>query len=200
MPTIRDSAYDRHRRIGQGDPSAPAAFHPRLGATLDLFGSPVTLGPYHALALVAAGALSGLEGVLAVIVLFFGWLLLRQTASSADALHVPTPTRPSARAVRQPGLWGWLMHLVGPVPEGAPITMSEVLTGESAAPAATPVPARPAGTGASPSAPPQTPSASAPWTAKDEAKASAARASAARAAAARAAAARAEAATGDAWR
>ena len=193
MPTLNDSAYDRHRRIGQRD-EPNANFRPQLGATLELFGVPVTLGPAHALVLLAAAVVGGVEGVMAVIVLFLGWIYMKSMPTQDAAGGVATagasnaPRRPRER---QPGLWGAIMWFVGPVPEGQAIAMGEALQSDDVA--ARPVNSasqRQAATAsaAAASAPPSA-AAVAAASAADAAKAAAARAAAARAAEARAAAA-----------
>ena len=180
MPSLSAGAYDRHRRVGQGDTEG-REWRPRLGADIELFGTPVALGPQHALGLLAAGVLAGLEGVVAVVVIFFGWLLYKNQAahvatdSGSAALGTARIRQPSQRL---PGLWGAIMHFIGPVPEGPPIAMGEALQGTVAA--------APVEGGAVTRPRPSPPPASKSWTDADEAKARAARSAAARAAAARA--------------
>ena len=52
LPSFMSDAYDRNRRVG-GAPAASRGpgFRPQFSTTLTLFGSPVTLGPAHALGL-----------------------------------------------------------------------------------------------------------------------------------------------------
>ena len=66
--TPNHSTYRDNRRIGAGQPrddgggaGASAGWRPRLGAAITLFGSEVTLGPEHILALVTIGVIGGLE-------------------------------------------------------------------------------------------------------------------------------------------
>ena len=188
MPSINDSSYDRNRRVGSGGASSAGgdvgggtgdSFRPRLGATLQLFGSPVTLGPEHALALLLTYVVAKLEGVIALVVLFLAWFYMKSQPDDEPA--AASRPRSAPRQQRRPGLWGALMHFVGPVPEGAPVTLAGADEVQDAPQQPVVSPSKP---GAEPAAIPKpTP---APWTAADEAKASATRAAAARAAAARA--------------
>ena len=185
MPRVSDSSYDRHRRVGQGQADSAGQFRPRLGAEIELFGTPVTLGPQHALGLLAAGVFAGLEGVVAVVVIFLGWLLYKSQPQTAPVATENPPTSGSTSGrrppQRQPGLWGAIMHFIGPVPEGPPIAMGDALQGTAAAPADGGVVSQPQPRPSPPPAP-----AASSWTEADEAKARAARSAAARAAAARA--------------
>ena len=129
MPALND-AYERNRRISSADDPHGPTFRPRLGATVELFGSPVTLGPQHALGLIGAFAFAGLEGVFAIVVIFLGFLLLRsQPLSPTPPDGAATGGAPAPRQ-RQPGLWGAIMHFIGPVPEGAAVTLGNGLGGD----------------------------------------------------------------------
>ena len=179
MPTLQDRAYERHRRVSGGQ-NDDAHFRPRLGATIELFGTPVVLGPQHALGCLAAAVFAGFEGVLAVIVLFIGWIFLKsQPEADAGMAEGDISTQSvHRRRERAPGIWGAIMHFVGPVPEGAPVTMATTNDADSP-PITEPIAAnhKPSVSSAAQAS---------TWTAEDEAKAKATRAAAARAATARA--------------
>lgn len=190
MPALNEpSAYDRHRRIGGGG-TGEAAFRPRLGATVELFGSPITLGPQHALALLCAYVMASLEGVLAIIMLYLGFLLLRAqpavdvAAAGNGASAAATPVNRLPRQ-RQPGVWGTIMHFIGPAPEGQAVTLGNLLADDAVDPASSTAGQQVVGGAArspQPSGAVAVAAAPAPY---DEAKAKATRAAAARAAAAR---------------
>ena len=128
MPSLNDSSYDLNRRIGGADDASTggAPFRPRLGATIELFGHQVTLGAEHALGLLAAYVAAGLEGVLAIVALYLGFLFLR--LSGPTVVPGPASTAPvqRPRRQRQPGLWGAIMHIFGPVPEGSAVTIGHL--------------------------------------------------------------------------
>ena len=128
MPSLNDSSYDLNRRIGGADDASTggAPFRPRLGATIELFGHQVTLGAEHALGMLAAYVAAGLEGVLAIVALYLGFLFLR--LSGPTGVPGPASTAPAQRPrrQRQPGLWGAIMHIFGPLPEGSAVTIGHL--------------------------------------------------------------------------
>jgi hypothetical protein len=197
MPTIQDSAYDRNRRIGRPTEAA-GGFRPRLGTELEIFGTPIALTPVHALVVLGTAYFAGTEGLFALLIVFLGWFLMKaMPAAEAPAVAHGSAGRTAPRP-RRPGLWGWIMHFVGPVPEGAAVTVSEALSEGTAELSGGSF--QPAGAAAGATGVPRAARAAAPK--KEDSAASAeaerARSAAARAAAARAAAARAAAAADEA--
>jgi len=82
---------------------------------------------------VIVGVLAGVEGVLAAVVAYLGFLLMSaQPANEATAhgVRAPATARAGARA-RAPGIGGALRHFFGPLPEGRPITIGSGEAAES---------------------------------------------------------------------
>ena len=119
------SAYEANRRIGAAreERAAAPAFRPRLGGSIELFGSPVTIGLEHLAAVVATGVVAGVEGVCALVIAFLGFLYLRSAPAAPVVPARATAQRRAAPPPRQPGFIGFLKYLFGPVPEGAAITI-----------------------------------------------------------------------------
>ena len=116
-------SYDDNRRIGGSRRQADAPTRPlRLGAAITLFGVEVTLGLEHLAAVVLAGVVAGVEGVCALVILFLGFLYMR---NAPDEPVQPTArgSGPRAPVAREPGIIGFVKYLFGPVPEGAAVTI-----------------------------------------------------------------------------
>ena len=108
-----DSSYEANRRIG-GAAAAAAPFRPpHLGATIELFGVPVTLGLGHLACAVLAVIFGGVEAVCALVILFLGVCFL--TATPAPEPAPPSDGRPRPRLQREPGILGTLRYFFGPV-------------------------------------------------------------------------------------
>ena len=192
MPSLNDpSIFDRNRRVGSGDRNASTGFRPRVGASVELFGQPMTLGPEHALGLLMSYVAAGLEGCLAAVAMFLGYIYFK--AQPLPPMMPSSETQSSAtRRVarqRQPGIWGTIMHFVGPVPEGSPVTLSLEESSSPVDNSGTALRRHSGGAGNTTSAQAtqqaQAKAAAQTWTAEDEAKAKAVRAAAGRAAVAR---------------
>ena len=194
--------YRRNRGIGgaaANDAPAAAAFRPRLGSTVTLFGREVALGFEHLSVLLVAGVLGGVEVAIGIVVLYLGYLMLSAAPPVVPAADAAggVPRRGAPRP-REPGLIGALKHFFGPLPEGAAVSaISEDEAAMAAAmAAASPSPsggqvysAPPRAAGAAPApAPARSPGVAVGGTAaRGDARAAAAAAAAARAAAAAAA-------------
>ena len=118
------ASYEHNRRIGSAPvpDRATTGFRPRVGVPIELFGTTVTLGIYHALALAVTAIFAGVEGICAVIVLFLLFLYVR-TAPDEPVPATQTPRSAGQRPARQPGVMGFLRYVFGPVPEGTAITV-----------------------------------------------------------------------------
>jgi len=192
---MASAPYDENRRIGRA-PERPGlaggGFRPTFSATLTLFGEDVTLGLGHLFAVFATGVVAGTEGVVALVVLYLGFLYMKSAPPTAAATAPGAGTaRTRPRQPRAPGIAGWLRHAFGPLPEGPAITIGGAE--DSGEATAAPAPAQAVGRPAVPAAAPAgralggASCSSAASTASPDARAAAARAAAARAAAARAA-------------
>ncbi|KAL1524317.1 hypothetical protein AB1Y20_019218 [Prymnesium parvum] len=107
---------------------------PRLGASIELFGAPVTLRLEHLGALLVAAAVSGVEGLCALVFLFVAFAYAR--AAPPHAPPAPPQPRRAPRA-REPGVLGLLKHLVGPLPSGDAVSAAR-----ADPPACSPIPVR----------------------------------------------------------